>query len=137
MRPPRFHLRTLLIAVAAVGMVLGCGIEAVRMSRWAGACRATAAAYARSALFQQQAVHMARVALALAQRRDCAWRRRAAEARSEGEVIELGDRDVRRGRERLASAERRLAWSARLARKYERAARCPWLPVAPDPPPPE
>ncbi len=31
----------------------------------------------------------------------------------------------------------RKAYFAEMARKYDRAARYPWLPVAPDPPPPE
>jgi len=30
-----------------------------------------------------------------------------------------------------------IAYFDNLARKYERAARCPWLPVKPDPPRPE
>jgi hypothetical protein len=29
------------------------------------------------------------------------------------------------------------AYHSRMREKYERASRCPWLPVAPDPPPPK
>jgi hypothetical protein len=35
------------------------------------------------------------------------------------------------------SLMRRIAYQAKLAEKYEHAARYPWLPVAPDPPEPE
>src|SRR5215813_6576698 len=35
-----------------------------------------------------------------------------------------------------ASARARAAWNDRMKRKYEQAARYPWLPVEPDPPPP-
>jgi hypothetical protein len=36
-----------------------------------------------------------------------------------------------------SSWERKIDYHANLRRKYERAARYPWLPVAPDPPEPE
>ena len=40
-------------------------------------------------------------------------------------------------REDAEQATRRAAYHASLKRKYERAARYPWLPVEPDPPPPK
>jgi hypothetical protein len=51
-----------------------------------------------------------------------------AEVRSRGFGVELFER---------ASLNRREAYHAALTAKYERAARYPWLPVAPDPPEPE
>ncbi len=41
------------------------------------------------------------------------------------------------GRERHVRASRLAAYHARLESKYGRAAHNPWLPVEPDPPPPE
>ena len=35
------------------------------------------------------------------------------------------------------SAQRMIEYASAMRRKYERAARYPWLPVAPDPPPPD
>jgi hypothetical protein len=39
--------------------------------------------------------------------------------------------------EARARERRKVAWAHALARKYERAARAPWLPVEPDPPEPK
>ncbi len=43
----------------------------------------------------------------------------------------------RGGRREVKPNARRAAYHAAMRRKYERAARYPWLPVAPDPPMPE
>jgi hypothetical protein len=130
MRPPRFRLRTLLIAVAVVATVMG-------LQR-------------RRADFLGRAEQHGRMEL-----------HRHAQARGLGGAIlprpmfeALMDSDDLRsgcgwanyrgvrfeGKERLstlgAALEQMAAHHAALRRKYERAARYPWLPVAPDPPPP-
>jgi len=97
MRLPRFRHRTLMVAMAVVGLALG-------MS-------------ARRARFQAIAAdHKSRTAMIGA---------------GDLLVMEWFDARGRRVKSRQLSQ-----WHAALARKYERAAHYPWLPVAPDPPPP-
>jgi hypothetical protein len=112
MRPPRLRLRTLLIAVAVAGMVLGEGLMIQRRAR----LRATSA---RHAAQEQMWTTLA-----------------AAAGQRPSRRVDWSYRGVRRqtdqGRCRAAAD-----YHARLARKYDRAARYPWLPVAPDPPPPQ
>jgi hypothetical protein len=67
-------------------------------------------------------------------RRAAEYRERADGYADPGEVVEMSfvsPTEV----QRYNSA--RKAWCAELARKYDRAARYPWLPLAPDPPPPQ
>jgi hypothetical protein len=61
--------------------------------------------------------------------------RRAAERHRMGSLWPTRD-GVHRNESESVEASRR-AWNRKLAVKYERAARYPWLPVAPDPPEPE
>src|SRR5436309_1037307 len=111
MRLARFRLRTMMVAVAVVSIA------------WVGAIRV----------------------LDLLELRDM-YRRFEHEFGREG-MLETAIASVRR----LVSDSRRphmlrayvplrsgrAAYYAALRRKYERAARYPWLPVAPDPPPPQ
>jgi hypothetical protein len=102
MRPPRFRLRTLLIAVAVVSVALGGE---------------------------------------LMRRRRISHREQAA-SHSDAEELSRAYADDARGQpgpiapQRVAWGEVLAAYHAAMSRKYERAARYPWLPVAPDPPPP-
>ena len=99
MRPPHFRLRTLMIAVAVVG-----------------------------------------VGLTLAERHRRFQRLAAYHATKEGELRSLGGGlappmsliDGNSG----AMVVDEWDYHVRLRRKYERAARCPWLSVEPDPPSP-
>jgi hypothetical protein len=111
MSTPRFRLRTLLIAVAVVGVVLGAGMMRRR----------------RSILHEKAAHHRA------------IGRRQAAKVRGIEELARAAT-TAREAAETRADArvEARIGeYHAALARKYQRAAARPWLPVAPDPPPPD
>jgi hypothetical protein len=132
MRRPRFRLRTLVILVAVAALAFGIYAEVVRMGRTAEGHRRRAADHER------ESIPPSRRAL------DCDQgaalnRRYAADARSRGR---LADADDFAGRAR-SWAEEAEEWRARsryhdlLRSKYERAARYPWLPVEPDPTPPE
>jgi hypothetical protein len=108
MRPPRFRLRTLLVAVAVAALSLS-GLHLQRLSR--------------------------------------AYQRRADQYSNEGfRWCEYGSAELE-AQQRMSPQQfeayigRRfqeiLRWRARMEAKYRRAARYPWLPVAPDPPLPE
>jgi hypothetical protein len=113
MRMPRFRftVRRMMVAVAIVGFLLG----AAAMWRIAASRGASAAYHAREAEFS----------------------RRSLKDYRDGRVTLRGtltDREAARIARRL---ERIAPYHDVLARKYERAARYPWLPVEPDPPEPE
>jgi hypothetical protein len=75
------------------------------------------------------------------------WRWYAATRRREREYsdwawrygfLERGARDeARRSQRRYAYTDIKLRYFEAMRLKYERAARCPWFPVEPDPPEPE
>jgi hypothetical protein len=110
MSPPRFRLRTLLVAVAVAAVVLG----AVMMARRAGDRRARAIRHAK--------------AEAEARRHLDAYR---------GGRVELPRCLTLEEVEALTSRiEESVVFHAGMARKYERAAARPWLTVEPDPPEP-
>jgi hypothetical protein len=101
MRPPRFRLRTLLIAVAVAGMVLGGATYVPRLARRSRFCAMKATAYA----VDEQIF--------------------GAAARSATDPATA------------AKYRRKADLYARLRRKWVLASRIPFLPVAPDPLPPE
>ena len=114
MRLPRFRLRTLLVAVA----VAAAAMEAVLMLQRAAAYRRLAERYA-----ERERMHRDSAALATAEAEDLAERGSA-----DGASL---------WRDRADDNAAKAARSAELSRKYRRAAARPWLPVAPDPPPPD
>ncbi|MDR3632993.1 MAG: hypothetical protein P4L84_04100 [Isosphaeraceae bacterium] len=71
-------------------------------------------------------------ALIAASRRADAARKVRAEA-----LVERDRASVEATRQRENTAQQSLTLFSSLSRKYERAARYPWLPVPPDPPPPK
>src|SRR3954469_25325987 len=107
MRIPRFRVRTLMIAVAVVAVALGAGRRRQR-----------------APTFLQRAAEFA-------ERETTSWLMVEASCR----------RNPLPGLIVVHEDPMRHRWWAlylgRLRRKYERAARYPWLPVPPDPPPPE
>ena len=108
MRLPRFRIRTLMIAVAVVGLLAGLVVALTR----------------RSAGLRQQAASFAQVSNQEALQGMYIERRyHWGPAEPEKPII--------------AAHFRRSDYYAALRAKYERAARRPWLPVAPDPPPPQ
>ena len=111
MRPPRFRLRTLLIAVAVMGVALGAwGRIEGRRARMLGLAEE----------------HRSRI-VGLSIDRDYAR-------------LGVSLCDITTGyplRPVTPGERRRDRWHFRLYLKYQDAAARPWLPVAPDPPPPE
>jgi hypothetical protein len=113
---PRYRLRTLMLAVAAVAVFGAAARMAVLRSRYLTIARwrADDAAEAR---------HLARF-----------WDDQAERAAAEGWGSAEG---IAFDRAQAASARARAAWNARVSRNYERAAYHPWQSVGPDPPMPE
>jgi hypothetical protein len=107
MRPPWLTTRRLMVVVAAVGAVLGVS----RWVAWVIRCERTAALYGKlEANYDTSA--------------------------SAGTAFELTDPRGESDRQFNAHNKRWAIYSRRLRSKWERAALYPWLPVAPDPPPP-
>jgi hypothetical protein len=120
---PRLRLRTLLIAVAVAGVMLGawqmwkrreyCRIRVAVYSRYAEKNRLRAEGYAASAR---------------------EYRRQAARMRGHDEFEAERQVQLARMDEILAkSYGDEAAWYARLATPYRDVARCPWLPLPPEP----
>jgi hypothetical protein len=111
----RFTVRRMMIAVAIVGAALGLGLWGMRATRWANDCKTRAGWHT-------------------------SWGRyMIAEADEYRIAIESGTslHPEAKNYPRYEARERaRGRFHLRLAAKYERAARYPWLPVAPDPPEP-
>jgi hypothetical protein len=100
MTPPRFRLRTLLVAVAVAATALGAMGMVLRSAAYA----------ARAARY---------------------------DAMAHPDWVKFGDRNpIQEAAYRRHEAEE-VRYYLGLKAKYERAAAHPWLPVAPDPPPPE
>jgi hypothetical protein len=99
----RFTVRRLMVAVAAVGLIVGLGVEGER----------------RRERFRQEAI-------------------RHYVIRSDGESARRVWAQLPTVfPERVAAIKAWLSYHDRMARKYERAARFPWRPVAADPPEPQ
>jgi hypothetical protein len=128
MRPPRFRLRTLLVAVAVAAVLMG-------GTNWALVVIDLRRTYLASARFHsQEAARYSRSSSELSRLfRDerthpftfdpLPGPHRKGESAARGDVI-------------AAYHAAYAAYHAALRRKYERAAARPFLPVAPDPPPP-
>jgi hypothetical protein len=107
MRLPRMTTRRWMIAVAVVGLLMGGAVVGYRLMLWHDSFLALATDHGHTGFLYR----FLREDLCL------------GEARAESaEQAALG---------------RRAAYHEALAEKYRRAARYPWLPVEPDPPPPE
>ena len=113
MRPPRFRLRTLLVAVAVVALLMGGSVEVVRLRR-------------QSAIYRDRADHHAAVEGVL----------RSIAAR-QGDGSPVDDSPGPGVRSKRFTARIMAEHEARLRLKYDRAVARPWRPVAPDPPPPD
>jgi hypothetical protein len=134
MKPPRSRVRTLLVAVAAVAVALyasavlrGLALDAAKRP---GLALFTVAFATVPGLIgwlvgrADRRRHAYSIRLQYYQE----IRSDLTRSRPDGDVAES---EARR------TYNRRLGWVVRMERKYERASRYPWFPVAPDPPPPE
>jgi hypothetical protein len=124
MRLPRlrFTVRRLMLVVALAGLAMGVGIWSYKMRQLSGG-------YARAAKFHRAWLDRYRereaVILQAIGRLETVAARRSVVPPSHD-----------RHREDAADYARKADYREALALKYERAARYPWLPVEPDPPPP-
>jgi hypothetical protein len=148
----------MMVVVAIVGVSLGVATEANRLLRLSGSHRAQAADHGRKREFLRltRAMNSALLAETIEDRRD--WRERMERWRSgPGPRVELVigpgelkadwayfertlgnlDSNIRSSASEIERSSRRLDYHDSLISKYERAARYPWLPVAPDPPEPK
>jgi hypothetical protein len=125
LRLPRFRLRALMIAVAALGLILGGVIEAVRLVRLSRSYRDRAAFHAaieesyRGTAGRYGDGHNVRSF-------------RVTTDRDGDDVMYSMSADSR-----MVPVRDLIDDQVKMRLKYERAAHYPWLPVEPDPPEPE
>src|SRR5262245_36624811 len=112
MRFPRFRIRTLMIAVVVAGLILG-GLEISRR-------RAMLLALAESHMAEER---MHRLSV------------EAATNEAEYEASQRSLAGERLWRERAEYNAREASRHGQMAKQYLQAARSPWLPAPPDPPP--
>ena len=145
MRPPRFRLRTLLVAVAVAAIIW----EGVRLRRWRARCLERAGYHGQMRQYRQWAASL----IADGQcRRPGLISSLTLFVMLDGTPVVVSSGAIHY-RERALSPDKpadrsaigrlaeRCRWEAayhdRMRQKWERAARYPWLPVAPDSPPPK
>jgi hypothetical protein len=126
MRPPAVQctIRSMMIAVAGVGMVIGGAIEIVRLRR-------LSREYSGRVISARRALAYARISAGWSDERWLAECQDIDRRNRESDWFKMGrplSPDV---------ARERIAYWEPIRSKYERAARYPWLPVGPDPPRPE
>jgi hypothetical protein len=114
----RLTTRQLMVIVAMVGLALACGIEGARLRRLSKVYALQARINNGVATIYQKAADQGRLETYC--------------VRCDGEEIQDSPSPARRVKWRTISAH-----YIRLRQKYERAARCPWLSISPDPPEPE
>ena len=142
---PRSTIRVLMVAVAAFALLLGGGIEVVRLRKLSAGHSQKAAVFRRDLLRRRPFITRLEV-MARKSADDLARRLKNPEVTKL--VATPGDDEDGRQLDEswkillktinddLLFARRREAHTLALAEKYERAARRPWLAVAPDPPEP-
>lgn len=131
---PRMTTRRWMVVVAVVGAISAAGAEMIRLKRAASAFPARVAYHA-----SQQSLNEFLVTSSKAE--EVQFRRFYAEMRREGvdraEADKL-EREMTEDRRReVLNLTRKIDHHRRMKTKYLAAARRPWLPVPPDPPPPK
>jgi len=145
----RFTVRSMMVAVAVVGVALG-GVRMHRLSRhYAKEARHNATlenillrqkAIATTSARRNEELLSDRMGESLSDRKDDTGTLRLFRAYMRIEMKEFDAMSMEYAAKKRKSAvkyARKAAHFAALRRKYERAARYPWLPVAADPPAPE
>lgn len=116
---PKFRVRTIMVVVAVVGLGIG-------VYQWL---------VSRTTVFERRVQHAA-FEHQIALERSAVISIRLASLRSSRDIdAARAQRDHLN--DELAKAQAKEAYYTAIARKYLRAARYPWLPVAPDPPSPK
>ena len=154
MRPlrPRSSIRLLMVAVTAFAVLLGGGIEVARLRRLSAAYSQKAAAFRRDIMnirpFIPRLEAIARDSAEIFARntKDPELVKLVATPGDDDDSRQLAESwkillremqaQAQLANDDLLFAKRREARDLTLAEKYERAARRPWLAVAPDPPEP-
>jgi hypothetical protein len=134
MRLPRMTTRRWMIVVMVVGLVMGAIIGGIRLKR-----------RHEDFLYRAQRHENSMILLRMIRGR---WpgptrtvsrsllERTFAEKPELLEGIAAYEQAIALAEQRIAWLERRISYNAAMARKYRHAARYPWLPIEPDPPPP-
>lgn len=138
---PRFTVKRLMVAVAAVALVLGCSIEAVRLKRWRDVALKRAQEHAQHEQLnrdlERSALEMVKTQEWIADRDPALSRRLERLDRKWAEFVGQQKAAAAEERDRAAKYAEAAAYHAALRWKYLRAAAHPWLPVEADPPPPD
>jgi hypothetical protein len=124
-KPPRFTVRRLMVAVAIVGVASALGVMTWRSSVY----RSLAARHSQHEEGMRREVEGLEENLVNAPGR-IAKAREAGDAEEEAAWL----RGVAQWQEKLTPYRLEIQKSGRLREKYQRAARYPWLPLEPDPP---
>jgi hypothetical protein len=147
----RFTVRRMMAAVVVVALLLWGGlVEIPRLRRLAGANRARAARHAYHELSFQRRLRRQEEgvrfwsALAVDRRKRAESSRSPAVPDGPPDAVETWTELATQAKDqaawhtvRVAEEAARVPYYTRMKRKWERAARYPWLPVEPDPAPPE
>lgn len=128
MRMPRFTIRRMMVGVAVVAVLVWSVIEARRLHRLSKYYRERAQSAANGEIGQQRVIADRAKTIRWCQEALPTAPPQAREAIKQ--VIRANERD-------MARRPVGIAYYVELKRKYERAARYPWLPVANDPEIPE
>jgi hypothetical protein len=129
-RLPRFRIRTLMVVVALAGVIAGTLVGCARMAARRQRFNALAKAHGSDELVARSLAKMA-----YDQIDTLAAMRKAEEAN--GNPPDPWDDVIAQARLQATHSCAFADYHAALKRKYEHAARRPWLPVPPDPPEPE
>jgi hypothetical protein len=121
----QFRTQGLMILVAYVALLFGLGTQATRYGM-------LASQYQQKALIARSVVDALQLHAELEGKSTEAYKRDRYGRSADGE-----DFQARLATQYLARRQRLVEYHTRLAAKYARAARRPWVPVAPDPPPPQ
>jgi tetratricopeptide (TPR) repeat protein len=137
----RFTVKRLMVAIAALALVLGCSIEAVRLKRWRDAALERAEMHAQlehvNRDLERSALEMVKMHEGIADRDPALSRRRGQLVRKWAEYVRQQKAKAAEEREEAAKYAEAAAYHAALREKYRRAAAQPWRAVEADPPPPD
>ncbi len=135
MRPPRVRItvRTLMIAIASVGLIIFGSMTAMRMGRRADLYRSLAKRWQLEEGELQKHLALCRTKIEGSVRVANKLQAIPRLLFQEEELAKQNASEAVWWRANAVSTEEKLAYSSMMRRKYEHAARFPWLEVAEDP----